>query len=87
MSNDVGATSSTKPAQFRLPAWAREFLTQESEASGSTRTDVVLEALAVYRDKRLRERLAEGYRHCAEVSLAEVQEWDSTLNDGLDAGW
>ncbi|PKQ30028.1 MAG: hypothetical protein CVT60_02310 [Actinobacteria bacterium HGW-Actinobacteria-10] len=79
--------SPTTPTQFRLPRWAREFLVEESAARGTTRTDVVLEALGEYREKRLHERLAEGYSACADTALAEVNDWDATLADGLEREW
>jgi hypothetical protein len=74
----------TKPAQFRLPAWAHDFIAQESAARGTTKTDVVVEALATYRDKRIEERMVEGYRVCGDIILEEVREWDATLADGLE---
>ena len=52
----------TKPAQFRLPSWAHEFLAQEASASGATKTDVLVEALGVYKRKKFDELLAEWYR-------------------------
>lgn len=76
----------TKPAQFRLPAWAHEFLAQEASATGTTKTDVVVEALEEYKTKRFDQLMAEGYRELAEENLREVREWDSALMDGLEAG-
>jgi len=75
---------STKPAQFRLPSWAHEFLAQEASATGSTKTDVLVEALGEYKEKRFHELMAEGYRVCGQVTLEEVREWDATLADGLE---
>jgi hypothetical protein len=74
----------TKPAQFRLPAWAHEFIAQESVAEGVTKTDVVIRALDAHRARRIEERMAEGYRVCGEMILEEVREWDATLADGLE---
>jgi len=74
----------TKPAQFRLPPWAHEFLAQEASATGASKTDVVLDALEDYKKKRLEELLAEGYREWADENLAEVKHWDGTLMDGLE---
>lgn len=77
-----------KPSQFRLPAWAHEFLAEESAATGSTKTDVVLEALGAYRRRRIEEELADGYSVWSAANLEEVREWDGTLMDGLvDEGW
>lgn len=74
----------TKPAQFRLPAWAHEFLAQEASATGSTKTDVLVEALEEYKSKRTQERMIEGYVALRDVMLEEVREWDATLADGLE---
>ncbi len=75
---------STKPAQFRLPPWAHEFLAQESSASGVTKTDVVLQALDDYRRKRFEELLIEGYTEMADEDLAEARSWEFALMDGLE---
>lgn len=78
----------TKPAQFRLPAWAHEFIAQEAASAGVTKTDVVIEALGTLKDKRFHDLMAEGYRVCGEIILEEVREWDATLADGLeDEDW
>jgi len=74
----------SKPAQFRLPAWAHEFLAQESSASGTSKTEVVLEALETYRRKRFEDLMAEGYIEFADENLAEAKLWESTLMDGLE---
>ena len=47
--------SVTKPAQFRLPAWAHEFIAQEASEQGVTKTEIVTEALEAYRRVRLEE--------------------------------
>ena len=74
----------TKPAQFRLPAWAREFIAREAAATGATKTDVVVEALDSYREKRTEERMVEGYIALGDIILEEVREWDATIADGLE---
>ena len=74
----------TKPGQFRFPTWAHEFLAQEASASGRAKTEVLVEALEVYKTKQFDDLMEEGYRECAEWHLAEVREWDPTLADGLD---
>jgi predicted DNA-binding protein len=74
----------TKPAQFRLPKWAHEFLAQEASATGATKTDVLVEALETYKEKRFDELMAEGYIALRDVMLEEVREWDATLADGLE---
>jgi hypothetical protein len=76
----------TKPAQFRLPPWAHEFLAEEAASTGTSKTEVVLEALEEYKRMRFEEHLAEGYREWADENLAQAQEWDSALMDGLEPG-
>ena len=73
-----------KPAQFRLPSWAHEFLAEESAATGATKTELVVEALEVLKKQRFEELMAEGYRETAEWHLEEVRLWDCTLADGLE---
>lgn len=73
-----------KPAQFRLPAWAHEFLAQESALTGTTKTDVVLEALSGLKQARLQESLTAGYQECGAWIAREATEWDATLADGLE---
>lgn len=75
---------STKPAQYRLPAWAHEFLAREAAATGMTKTGIVVDALEQLQAKRLDESMSEGYRACGDVLLEEVREWDSTLADGME---
>ena len=73
-----------KPSQFRLPAWAQEFLAKEASVAGSTKTDVVLEALVDLKRKRFEEAMKEGYLAMAEENLAEARAWDFALMDGLE---
>lgn len=73
----------SKPAQFRLPPWAHEFLAQEASITGGSKTDVVLEALACLKRQRFDELMRQGYVEMAEEHLAEVKWWDFTLADGL----
>jgi hypothetical protein len=74
----------TKPAQFRLPPWAHDFLAQEASYAGTSKTEVVLDALEAYKRKRFDEHLADGYREWADENLAQAKEWDGALMDGLE---
>lgn len=74
----------TRPVQFRFPVWALEFLARESADQGVTKTEVVVDALREYQERRERELLARGYIELREEMLQEVREWDGTLGDGLD---
>lgn len=64
----------TKPVQFRLPAWAREFLDARSRQSGTTKTEVVVEALECLREKELAALMAEGYRELADFNSELAEE-------------
>lgn len=73
-----------KPAQFRLPAWAHEFLAEESALTGTTKTDVLLDALEALKRTRLEESMTAGYRECATWIAREATEWDATLAADLE---
>ncbi len=73
-----------KPTQFRLPAWAVDFIAQETSERHVTKTDVVVEALDCLKRRRFEQLMAEGYRETAEQTLEEVREWDGTLADSLE---
>lgn len=73
-----------RPSQFRLPPWAHDFIAEEASSSGVTKTEVVLEALAVYRRKRIDDLLREGYEAMAEENLEEAKAWECALMDGLE---
>ena len=82
------AVYGTRPAQFRLPAWAHEFLVRESTETDATKTDLVIEALEDLKRKRFEALMAEGYVEMATDDLAEVKAWEPTLKDGLgDEVW
>ena len=74
---------STKPAQFRFPRWAHEFLAQESAATGASKTEIITEALAAYRTKRFEESMIEGYVAMADENLADAKLWEGALMDGM----
>ena len=74
----------TKPAQFRFPKWAHEFLAQESAAKGVSKTEVLVEALAAYKRREFDALMAEGYIEMADEDLAEAKLWEPTLMDGLE---
>jgi len=78
------AIFSTRPAQFRLPAWAHEFLVRESTETDATKTDLVIEALEDLKRKRFEALMAEGYVEMAEEDLAEAKVWEPVLKDGLE---
>ncbi len=73
----------TRPSQFRLPEWAALFVEERAVAAGSTKTEVVLEALECLRQRDVEQLMAEGYieraeedREFAELSWqAGVETW------------
>lgn len=69
----MSTAAGTKPVQFRLPAWAREYLDEQSRQAGSTKTEIVVEALECLREKEMAALMAEGYRELADLNseLAE----------------
>lgn len=70
--------SPTKPAQFRLPAWAHGFIEEEAAKYGTTKTGVVLKALETLKQQEFEELLAEGYRERADETLEMMEEWKHT---------
>ena len=59
----------SKPGQYRLPAWAHDFLAEEAATYGITKTEVIVRALEKLRDSELEALMIEGYRECAEENL------------------
>lgn len=70
----MSTAAGTKPVQFRLPAWAREFLDEQARLAGSTKTEVVVEALECLREKELAAAMAEGYRELADFNKQLAEE-------------
>ena len=66
--------SSRKPSQFRLPQWVAEYVEERSAAMGSTKTDVIVEAVSCLRDREVRELMAEGYREMSETGVRTAEE-------------
>lgn len=57
----MGRGTPSKQTQFRLPPWALEFIEQAARRRQSTKTQVILDALACLREHELEELMAEGY--------------------------
>ena len=68
------SAAGTKPVQFRLPVWAREFLEEQSRQAGSTKTEVVVEALECLREREMAALMAEGYRELADLNTQLAEE-------------
>lgn len=78
------ATYGTKPAQFRLPAWAHDFLGAESLRQQRTKTDILLSALESYKRERFEVLLGKEYTETAAEDRVQVAAWDVALKDGLE---
>lgn len=70
----MSMAATTRPVQFRLPEWAREFLDEQSKQSGNSKTDVVIEALQCLREKEMAALMAEGYRELADLHHQMAEE-------------
>ncbi|MHB9004198.1 MAG: hypothetical protein ACYC6C_09050 [Coriobacteriia bacterium] len=68
------AAFETKPVQFRLPAWAREFVSEQSREAGTTKTEVIVEAIECLREKKLAALMADGYRELSELNSLMAEE-------------
>jgi hypothetical protein len=77
--------SRTRPAQFRFPKWAHEFLAEEARATGTSKTEVLVKALAAYKARNTEALMQEGYVEMADENLAEARAWEPALEDGLGA--
>ena len=55
----------SKPASFRLPLWALDFLERKAEERQQSKTQIVVEAVALMRDRELAMLMEEGYREMA----------------------
>jgi hypothetical protein len=73
-----------KPGQFRLPAWAHEFLAEESRTRGVTKTEVVLQGLECLKRSRHEDLMMQGYVELRDVMREEASEWDAAMMDGLE---
>jgi hypothetical protein len=68
-----GPRPDTRPVNFRLPEWAIEFLAARAAALQTTKTEVVVEAIAGLRERELEALMEEGYRERA-AELLETAE-------------
>ncbi len=66
--------ATTKPGQYRLPAWAHEFLAEQAELYGVSKTEIVVRALEKLRESEIEALMIEGYRECAEENLRMAEE-------------
>ena len=58
-----------KPANYRLPQWALDFIEREAQERRQTRTQIVIEAIECLRARELAALMREGYREMADEAL------------------
>ncbi|MCX6365024.1 MAG: hypothetical protein NTW58_12830, partial [Actinobacteria bacterium] len=62
----MAAVMPSKPATFRLPQWALDYLERKAEECQESKTQIVVEAVALMRDRELALLMEEGYREMAD---------------------
>ena len=65
---------STTPFNVRLPDWALQYINERAVASGTTKTDVLLEALQALRVQDREALMREGYEEMQEIDRIMAEE-------------
>ncbi len=65
---------STKPFNVRLPEWALEYIDERSMRTGTTKTDVLLEALRSLRAQDREALMRKGYEEMREIDRLLAEE-------------
>lgn len=65
---------STKPFNVRLPQWALQYINDRAVASGTTKTDVLLEALRSLRAQDREALMRKGYEEMREIDRILAEE-------------
>jgi hypothetical protein len=65
---------STKPFNVRLPEWAVQFIDDRAVASGTTKTDVLLEALRLLKVQDRDALMRKGYEEMREIDKLLAEE-------------
>lgn len=78
----AGSVGTAKPFNIRLPFWAIDYIDRRAEERGTTKTDVVVEALSRLRADDVQALMRVGYeemreinRRMAEEGMAASTEW------------
>jgi len=64
----------SKPFNVRLPVWAVEYIDRRSEELGTTKTQVVVEALSRLRALDLQDLMRAGYEEMRETNRRMAEE-------------
>jgi hypothetical protein len=65
---------STKPFNVRLPDWALDYINERAAASGTTKTDVLLEALRSLKARDREALMRKGYEEMREIDRILAEE-------------
>jgi hypothetical protein len=71
---EMGELQVAKPFNIRLPAWAVEYIDHRSEEQGTTKTQVVVEALSRLKAADLNELMRAGYEEMRETNKRMAEE-------------
>jgi hypothetical protein len=70
----AGSVEIAKPFNIRLPAWAVEYIDERAGDRGTTKTEVVLEALRSLRAQEIEGLMREGYEEMREIDRRLAEE-------------
>ena len=65
---------STTPFNVRLPDWALQYINERAAATGTTKTDVLLEALQELKLQDREALMRKGYAEMREIDLTMAEE-------------
>jgi hypothetical protein len=65
---------STTPFNVRLPDWALQYINERAVASGTTKTDVLLEALQALKVQDREALMRKGYEEMREIDRIMAEE-------------
>ena len=64
----------TRPSQFRLPTWAHDFIEAMSETRGTSKTEIVVQAIGCLQSREIGRLMEEGYREMATLNRALAED-------------
>ncbi len=65
---------STTPFNVRLPDWALQYINERASASGTTKTDVLLEALQALKAQDREALMRKGYEEMRDIDRLMAEE-------------
>jgi hypothetical protein len=73
----------TTPVQVRLPEPVNDFLTQLAADRHESKTQIVIEALDLLRDRLLEKKMEEGYREIGDSQIELVKAMQPLVAEAL----